>query len=224
MKTIIDKIKNIEIGSDRWNAQKYLNSILLGTVLSLSYPGPNSSSSINNYQLFNSIIEHEIPSSKESIRELKKQYTGRRNEVISLEEIADYSLKDDVTDQLNKINTDDFEKIMRRISKFNPLIESSSEYYNLDENLVASVIYHESSGNSKAVSPKKALGLMQVTYDSAREVAARNNGYAKKPTRREIMSPEKNIAFGTEYLSGLIDRYNGNVMLGLAAYNMGQRD
>ena len=213
MKTLIDKINNTGINFDSVNARKYLNHALLGAVLSLLYPSQNSNSSVNPYQFSNNLVEHEIQPT--SNPEQKRQYTGRQNDIISLEDIADNSLRRNIMYQFERIDENDFEKIMGRIKKYNQLIESSSTEYNLDDNLVASVIYHESSGNPKAVSPRNALGLMQVTYGAAREVSA------KKLTRKEIMSPERNIPFGSKYLSKLIDMYKGSVMLGLAAYNMG---
>lgn len=214
MRTLIDKIKNTCIDFDSVNVRKYMNRAILGTVLSLTYPTPNSNSSINPYQLSDNIIEHEIQPRNNSQQQIR-QYTGRHNDIISLEDIADKSLESDIRYQFERTDAEDFEKIMARINKYNHLIESYSREHNLDDNLIASVIYHESSGNPKAISPKNALGLMQVTYDTARKIT-------KKPTtRKEILSPEKNIALGSKYLSKLIDMFRGNVMLGLAAYNAG---
>lgn len=164
-----------------------------------------------------SLDDYQLYQSQDFQLEQRKQYNGRRNDSFSLEEITDEGLRRDVRMKLNKTDENDFRRISRRIKRFSPILESRSKRYDIDDNLLAGVTYHESAGNPEARSRKGALGLMQVTYGAVSDVTGRK---PKDITRREVMNPENNIEFGTSYLSDLIERY-GNVVLGLAAYNLG---
>ncbi|MGF6690071.1 soluble lytic murein transglycosylase [Metapseudomonas resinovorans] len=85
--------------------------------------------------------------------------------------------------------------------------------------LVDSLIAQESGGNPNAVSPKGARGLMQLMPDTAREMAAELGlAYSEE---RLTQDPAYNQQLGTAYLNKMLDRYDGNRVLALAAYNAG---
>jgi soluble lytic murein transglycosylase len=88
----------------------------------------------------------------------------------------------------------------------------------LDPSLIAGVIYAESKF-SDSISSAGALGLMQLLPSTAHFIADRSGGTAF--TTEDLSTPEINIAYGSWYLRYLLDRYGGDEVLALAAYNGG---
>ena len=98
-----------------------------------------------------------------------------------------------------------------KTEKFNPIIEKYARDYQLDPSLIHSIIETESDFNPKAVSPKGAQGLMQLMPATAKRFGVRN-----------VYDPEENLEGGIQYLNFLLDTFNGDVNLTLAAYNAGE--
>ncbi len=94
-----------------------------------------------------------------------------------------------------------------------------SNKYGHDVLLVYSLIREESRYNKDAVSSSNARGLMQLisgtANDSAREVGIQQYNFNK------LFEPEVNVELGSFYLRKVLDRYNGEIPLGLASYNAG---
>jgi peptidoglycan lytic transglycosylase len=91
--------------------------------------------------------------------------------------------------------------------------------HNLDPALLAAVIYQESKFRSDAKSSSGAIGLMQLTPETARGIAIRTHGDAFHT--QDLYNPEINIRYGSWYLDNLFKKY-GDEREVLAAYNAGQ--
>lgn len=104
---------------------------------------------------------------------------------------------------------------------FGELVTAQTERLDLDDAWVRGLMRSESALAADAVSPAGARGLMQLTPDTARQLARRHqlpyNGL------EQLMVPVDNIRFGTTYLRELLDRFDGNPVLATAAYNAGPR-
>ena len=90
---------------------------------------------------------------------------------------------------------------------------------NLDPSLIAGVIFAESRFRDQT-SPTGAKGLMQIQPATARFIADKSGGTAFE--LRDLGTPHINIAYGSWYLRYLLDRYDGNEVLAVAAYNGGE--
>ncbi len=91
-----------------------------------------------------------------------------------------------------------------------PLLSKAENAFNVDADLLASVVRAESNGHTRAVSRAGAQGLMQLMPGTASELGVSDS-----------FTPGENIQGGTAYLNALLMRYNDNLQLALAAYNAG---
>lgn len=99
------------------------------------------------------------------------------------------------------------------------IIRQQAAAKQLDPALVAAVIYAESKFDPRP-SSAGAEGLMQLMPQTAEYLARRSGGTAFRLS--DLATPRVNIAYGTYYLRELIDHYDGNIPLALAAYNAGE--
>jgi soluble lytic murein transglycosylase len=99
-----------------------------------------------------------------------------------------------------------------RRKAYDPIIRDAARRHQVDVALVKAVIRAESDFVPQAVSPKGALGLMQLMPATAQ----RHNVW-------RVFEPRQNVEGGVTHLRYLLDRYGGNLRLALAAYNAGEK-
>jgi hypothetical protein len=96
-------------------------------------------------------------------------------------------------------------------SQFSPMVSLVAKEHELDAALLHAVITVESAYNPKALSPKGAVGLMQLMPDTAKRYNVNN-----------IWDPSENLRGGARYLRYLLELFKDNLSLALAAYNAGE--
>ena len=99
-------------------------------------------------------------------------------------------------------------------------LQEASRTHGVDYALLQALIATESGFDPVAVSPKGAVGLMQLMPDTARRYGVA--GDSKNPVEKKLTDPRTNIKAGTRYLSYLLDLFPGQLELALAAYNAGE--
>lgn len=90
------------------------------------------------------------------------------------------------------------------------MLDTAAKQYGVDPALVRAVAIQESGGNPNATSKKGARGIMQLMPDTAKAMGV-----------QDVTNPQQNIDGGVKYLKSLLDQFNGNTKLALAAYNAG---
>lgn len=98
----------------------------------------------------------------------------------------------------------------KKAADFDGIIEKAAAAFNLPAKLIKSVIQKESNFNPNAVSHAGASGLMQLMPATARGLGVKN-----------VFDPSENIFAGSKYLRQMLDKYDNNIELALAAYNAG---
>jgi len=96
---------------------------------------------------------------------------------------------------------------------YHMFIIQTANHYQIDPALIKAIIMAESGYNTKAVSNRGAKGLMQLMPETAQSLGV-----------EDIFNPHQNIAGGVQYFKQMVNRFNGDLKLALAAYNAGSRN
>lgn len=99
-------------------------------------------------------------------------------------------------------------------------LREASREHDIDYELLQALIATESGFDPRAVSPKGAVGLMQIMPATAERYGVR--GDARAPVHKKLTDPRTNVRTGSRYLRDLIRMFPGRLELALAAYNAGE--
>ncbi len=101
-------------------------------------------------------------------------------------------------------------QIAQAESLYNPIIYKAANEHDVELAIIRAIIMAESRYNNSSVSRRGAKGLMQLMPRTAKYLGV-----------KDILDPEENIHAGVRYFKSLLDRFDGNVKMALAAYNAG---
>jgi soluble lytic murein transglycosylase-like protein len=124
--------------------------------------------------------------------------------------------KDDqiINNTLDILQNTDFRSIFRHKKErlFHPIILQEAGRHEIDPALVKAIIMAESGYNPNAISEKGAKGLMQLMPSTAQALGV-----------EDAFNPQQNISGGVRYFKKLVNRFDGDIKLALAAYNAGSK-
>lgn len=103
-----------------------------------------------------------------------------------------------------------YENVLQGAEQYAAIIQKAAETYNIPEKLIASVMKQESNFNANAKSHAGATGLMQLMPATANYLGV-----------QDATDPEQNIMGGAKYLRQMLDQFDDNISVALAAYNAG---
>ncbi|RIW27245.1 lytic transglycosylase domain-containing protein [Bacillus salacetis] len=188
-----------------------MNVQMLKTMIELqALQGFNSASSQqgtgSSPSMFQQILDETLASQLND-----KQYQSRLGSVsqmIPLLKTNNYLMSKGAASYIS--NTSPVTSSAGKDSSIDQIITSAAEKYNLPKKLISAVISQESNFNPDAVSHAGASGLMQLMPATARGLGV-----------TDVFDPQQNVFAGTKYLRQMMDKYDGNLELALAAYNAG---
>lgn len=106
------------------------------------------------------------------------------------------------------------------VRRYEPLIARYAKQNDVDGALVKAIVAAESAFDAEAVSPKGALGLMQVIPETAARYGITDD--RRRTVAQKLFDPAINLQIGTRYLRDLLAMFAGSIPLALAAYNAGE--
>ena len=107
----------------------------------------------------------------------------------------------------------DFSSYLKTDKNLDDIFAEASQVYNVSVDLLKAMTKQESNFNPNATSRSGAQGLMQLMPATAASLGVQN-----------AYDPYQNIMGGAKYIRQMLDKYNGNVSLALAAYNAGSNN
>lgn len=130
---------------------------------------------------------------------------GTQNDLSFLDVLRNAQVKDSAS-----IQNTDTKKISTGTASMDRIFEEAADRYGVDADLLKAIGKAESGFNASVVSSAGAIGVMQLMPGTARSLGV-----------KDPYDAQQNIMGGAKYISQLLNKYDGNVRLALAAYNAG---
>lgn len=152
-------------------------------------------------ELLNSKVEAKFNRIQTLFDNVGSKNTQQIEKEKDFQEIFGKFLQNDNKVDLSNINVD---------QQIKEAVKDASKTYGVDEALILAIIKQESAFNPRAVSPVGAQGLMQLMPETAQYLGV-----------KDPFDIKQNIMGGTKYIKQLLDQFNGDLKLAIAAYNAG---
>ena len=142
---------------------------------------------------------------------LDEKLSKDNKEVKNLPELDKETVSDVVEPEKKEaVNLKSKIDLKAQMTDIDEIVDTFSSKYNIDGDFIKAIIKQESGFNPNATSKKGAMGLMQLMPATAKSLGVIN-----------AYNPWENVEGGVKYLKGLMDRFNNDEKLALAAYNAG---
>ncbi len=142
---------------------------------------------------------------------LDEKLSKDNKEVKNLPELDKETISDVVEPEKKEaVNLKSKIDLKAQMTDIDEIVDTFSSKYNIDGDFIKAIIKQESGFNPNATSKKGAMGLMQLMPATAKSLGVIN-----------AYNPWENVEGGVKYLKGLMDRFNNDEKLALAAYNAG---
>lgn len=135
------------------------------------------------------------------------------SEVNGIKNVANTEVKNTTSSMRNVTSKDSFSSYLGETQSLDQIFEKAAAKYNVSVNLLKAIGKAESNFDADAVSRSGAQGIMQLMPRTAASLGVTDS-----------FDPEQNIMGGAKYISELLDKYDGNTSLALAAYNAGMNN
>lgn len=152
-------------------------------------------------------VEQDLPRENSQDSAERSQFQNKELESLSFIQ-KNISITPDNTDK--KSDSTFLNSKYLKGEKLEQMIQDTSRQFDLHPELLKQVVLAESGGNPYAKSPVGAKGLMQLMDGTAKDMGVRN-----------VYNPQENLRGGAKYLKKMMNRFDGDLSLALAAYNAG---
>ncbi len=176
----------------------------------------SSSGQLNGVsQLLSNVLDENIPTDRNSTSGLSTFMLNNSSSYIptsyynSLIQSKSESISG-LNNDLDNFHNTRFSKVLAGANKYSDIISKASQTYGIPEKLIASIMKQESNFNPNVVSSAGATGLMQLMPGTAKYLGVKDS-----------RNPEQNIMGGTKYLKQMLNQFDNDINLALAAYNAG---